>query len=173
MPAGVEPRTEMAMRRQRRRVRRHGARRRVTGSHDLAIDLGSGRERHLFRWFLACPLFAKPIQQEVAARAYRELLSQGLSTPDAILAAGWDRLVEVLDRGHYVRFDFSTATKLLEVSRALKERYGTLRRLLAVSAGPADVGRRLQAFKGVGPATTRIVLRDLRRFKVFTKGGRE
>jgi len=30
--------------------------------------------------------------------------------PEKILEAGWDKLVEVLDRGHYVRYDFSTTT---------------------------------------------------------------
>jgi endonuclease III len=148
------------------------SRRRETGSRDLGIHLRSGRERDLFRWLLACLLFGKPVQQEVAARAYRELLRAGLSTPDAILDAGWDRLVEVLDQGHYVRFDFSTATKLLDVCRALTERYGTVRRLLAASTSPADLSRRLQAFKGVGPTTTSVFLRDVRRAGLLASGGR-
>jgi endonuclease III len=106
-------------------------------------------------------LFGKPIQQEVACRAYRELAREGLVTPRAILDAGWDRLVEVLDRGHYVRFDFSTATKLLEVSGALLERYGRLTALLDAAAGRADLARRLQEFRGVGPTTARIFLRGI------------
>ncbi|MBI4588935.1 MAG: hypothetical protein HY725_08855 [Candidatus Rokubacteria bacterium] len=36
-------------------------------SRNLGIDLRTGRERELFKWFLACLLFGKPIQQEVAA----------------------------------------------------------------------------------------------------------
>jgi endonuclease III len=106
-------------------------------------------------------LFGKPIQQEVARRAFFELAREGLVTPQAILDAGWDRLVEVLDRGHYVRFDFSTATKLLEVCRALRERYGSLSSLLRASESRADLARRLQEFTGVGPTTARIFLRDL------------
>lgn len=132
-------------------------------SPDLGIDLASGRERELFKWFLACLLFGKPIQQEVAGRAWVELVKARLHAPRAILDAGWDRLVEVLDRGHYVRFDFSTATKLLEVSRALIEQYGTLSNLLKQSTSRADLSRRLRAFKGVGPTTTRIFLRDVTR----------
>ena len=135
---------------------------RAIQSRDLGIDLESGKERELFKWFLACLLFGKPIQQEVAKRAYLELVREGLVTPQAILKAGWDKLVELLDRGHYVRFDFSTATKLLEVSRALIEGYGTLSKLFNESASLAAVARRLQAFKGVGPTTTRIFLRDVR-----------
>ena len=138
--------------------------RRVIRSRDLGIALGTRKERELFKWFLACLLFGKPIQQEVARRAYLELAREHLATPDAIVRAGWDRLVEVLDRGHYVRYDFSTATKLLEICGALRERYGTLTRLFAVASSEADLRRRLQAFKGIGPTTTRIFLRDARPF---------
>ena len=170
MAVRVEPRPRAPTTREGERTAR--SRRRETGSRALGIHLRSGRERDLFRWFLACLLFGKPVQQGVAARAYHALLREGLSTPDAILDAGWDRLVEVLDRGHYVRFDFSTATKLLDVCRALTGRYGTVRRLLAASTSPADLSRRLQAFKGVGPTTTRIFLRDVRRAGVFPAGAR-
>ena len=140
------------------------ARRRVIRSRDLGIALHRGTESELFKWFLACLLFGKPIQQEVARRVYLELARENLVTPEAILRAGWDRLVEVLDRGRYVRYDFSTATKLLEVCRALRERYGTLTRLFAVASSAADLRQRLQAFKGVGPTTTRIFVRDAQPF---------
>ena len=75
------------------------ARRRVIRSRDLGIALHRGTESELFKWFLACLLFGKPIQQEVARRAYLELARENLVTPEAILRAGWDRLVEVLDQG--------------------------------------------------------------------------
>jgi endonuclease III len=139
------------------------AARRPLGARELRIDLASGTERELFKWFLACLLFGKPIQREVAGRAYAELAQAGLVTPRAILDAGWDRLVAVLDRGHYVRFDYSTATKLLEVSRALLERYGSLTQLIRQARSRSDLAHRLQEFKGVGPTTTRIFLRDVRR----------
>lgn len=69
-------------------------------------------EAELFKWFLACLLFGKPIQQEVAKRTYLEFEKEGLITPDKILKTGWNQLVKILDNGHYVRYDFSTATKL-------------------------------------------------------------
>jgi endonuclease III len=138
------------------------ARRRVIRSAELGIHLDAGRETELFKWFLACLLFGKPIQQEVARRTYREFAAAGLLTPDAILQAGWERLVEVLDRGHYVRYDFSTASKLLEICQALKARYGNLTALLKQSRNHADLNRRLQEFRGIGPVTARIFLRDLR-----------
>ncbi len=137
-------------------------RKRAISSRDLGINLETRAEVEFFKWFLACLLFGKPIQQEVARRTYLEFVKEGLVTPDALLRAGWDRLVEVLDRGHYVRFDFSTATKLLETSRALNTRYGSLTDLFKESRNTRDLVRRLQEFKGVGPTTTRIFLRDLK-----------
>ncbi|HLN29614.1 MAG TPA: hypothetical protein VK395_17840 [Gemmataceae bacterium] len=134
---------------------------RAIHSAELAIDVHSRKEEELFKWFLACLLFGKPIQQEVARRTYSEFVNEGLLTPEAILRAGWDKLVEVLDRGHYVRYDFSTATKLLEVCESLKKHYGSLTGLLDQAKSRADLSRRLQLFKGVGPVTARIFLRDM------------
>lgn len=131
-------------------------------SIDLGIDLRSREETELFKWFLACLLFGKPIQQKVAKRTYGEFVKEELLSPDAIVHAGWDKLVEVLDRGHYVRYDFSTATKLLEVCKALKDRYGSLTGLLDQARNWGDVSRRLRLFKGIGPVTARIFLRDIK-----------
>jgi len=130
-------------------------------AQELEVNLSSKEEAELFKWFLACLLFGKPIQQEVAKRAYFELVKEGLVSPDAILEAGWDKLVAVLDRGHYVRYDFSTATKLLDISKTLKEKYGTLTNLLKQSQTIDELSSRLQEFKGVGPKTTEIFLRDI------------
>ena len=135
---------------------------RTISARDLGIDLDSGTEGERFKWFLACLLFGKPIQQEVAKRAYLEFVREGLVTPEALLEAGWDRLVSVLDCGHYVRFDFSTATKLLDISRSLTTRYGSLTNLFRQSSDRKDLARRLQEFKGIGPVTTRIFLRDIK-----------
>ncbi|KAK9343600.1 hypothetical protein V1522DRAFT_423892 [Lipomyces starkeyi] len=128
---------------------------------ELGIDLESGHETEYFKWFLATLLFGKPVQQDVAKRAYLELVQEGITSPEAILKAGWDKLVEVLDRGHYVRYDFSTATKLLDVSSALKEEYGTFDALLKQSRTIDELSARLQEFKGVGPKTVEIFLRDM------------
>ena len=63
---------------------------------ELEIDLASRKEEELFKWFLACFLFGKPIQQEIAERAYLEFVRAGLVSPDAIIRAGWDELVRLL-----------------------------------------------------------------------------
>lgn len=131
-------------------------------SKDLGIDLASKRESELFKWFLACLLFGKPIQQEVAKKAYLEFVKENLTTPDAILSAGWDKLVQVLDKGHYVRYDYSTADKLLEISEELQKRYGSVTELIKQSKTVSELSRRLQEFKGIGPTTARIFIRDIR-----------
>lgn len=130
-------------------------------AHNLGIDLASRQESEYFKWFLACLLFGKPIQQGVAKRTYDEFVKEGLTTPEAILQAGWDKLVEVLDRGHYVRYDFSTATKLLDVCKTLKENYGTITNLLTQAQTLDELSSRLHAFKGIGPKTAEIFLRDI------------
>ena len=132
-------------------------------STDLGIDLNSGGEEELFKWFLACLLFGKPIQQEGARRTCLEIVRADLVTPERILESGWDELVRVLDQGHYVRYDFSTATKLLEVCRMLKEKYGTLTALISQSSNRKDLEKRLLEFKGIGPKTVEIFMRDLKR----------
>ena len=128
----------------------------------LGIRLALKNEKELFKWFLVCLLFGKPIQRQVAECAYRALSKANLSSPDAVLRAGWDELVRLLDEAHYVRFDFSTATKLLHVCQELKELYGSLRELLRKSETPREVSRRLQQFKYIGPVTARIFLREVR-----------
>jgi endonuclease III len=128
----------------------------------LGIDLASRKEKELFKWFLACLLFGKPIQTEIAEQAYSALIAARLTSPDAILRAGWDKLVLLLDQAHYVRYDFSTATKLLEVCQELQRRYGTLTALLSQAKTPSELSRKLQEFKHIGPVTARIFLRDVR-----------
>lgn len=131
-------------------------------AHDLGIDISSGKEEELFKWFLACLLFGKPIQQEIAQRAYMELIKEQIVSPQKVLDAGWDRLVHILDRSHYVRYDFSTATKLLNVSRELLDKYGTINTIIESSCTPKELGDRLQEFKGIGPKTTEIFIRELK-----------
>jgi transposase len=127
----------------------------------LGIDLSSRREGELFKWFLACLLFGKPIQQEIAERAYTRLVAAGLRNADKVLDAGWDELVRLLDEAHYVRYDFSTATKLLEVCQELKQRYGSVTKLMAQTKRSSELSARLQEIKHIGPVTARIFTREV------------
>ena len=135
-------------------------------STELGINLKSKRESELFKWFLACLLFGRPIQQNVAKETYFEFKKSGLTTPNKILDAGWDKLVKVLDTGHYVRYDFSTATKLLAICKDLKKEYGTISNLIRKAKTSRELSKRMQEFKGIGPITARIFIRDLKKFRV-------
>jgi hypothetical protein len=136
--------------------------RNMADARHLGIHLASRREKELFKWFLASLLFGKPIQTELAVRAYQELVNAHLTGPDAIRRAGWDRLVALLDQAHYVRYDFSTATKLLEVCEELQRKHGFLKRLLVQSKSASELSRNLHEIRHIGPVTARIFLREVR-----------
>lgn len=78
------------------------------------------------------------------------------------MEVSWDGLVEILDRTGYVRYDFSTASKLLEIAANLKERYGSLENLYAEAKDSQDLEKKLLEFKGVGSTTVNIFLRELK-----------
>ena len=131
-------------------------------SYSQELDLDLARSEDRFKWFLASILFAKRISAEVAKKTYRRFEEEGLNTPEKILEAGWDRLVEVLDSGGYVRYDFSTASNLLATVKELRQKYGTLEELHRKSNSPTELESRLQEFRGVGPVGVNIFLRELR-----------
>jgi endonuclease III len=133
-------------------------------STKLGIDLSKRTDEVLFKWFLASMFYGARIGESIATTTYKQFEKDGFVTPKDILVAGWDRLVESLDKGRYVRYDFKTADKLLEVSRNLEERYGgSLNALHDKSRDARDLERRLKGLgKGIGDVTVNIFLRELR-----------
>ena len=132
-----------------------------TYSEELGIDVSSGQEKEIFKWFLASILFGKRIGENIAKRTYQEFEKRGLLSPNKILEAGWDRLVDALDAGGYVRYDFSTADKLLKVMEDLRK-YGGLNNIHKEAKNEKDLEEKLKLFKGIGPVTANIFLRELR-----------
>jgi len=130
----------------------------------LGINLDQGDSHEVFRWFLASILYGARISETIANNTYREFERSEVLSPDRILETGWDGLVYILDLGGYVRYDFKTATKLLEVMAALKERFdGDLNVLHAQAQNPRDLEQKLMELgRGIGPATVNIFLRELR-----------
>jgi len=132
-------------------------------STELGIDLESRSNKEIAKWFLAAVLFGARIGESIASRTYREFARRGVTTPQAILSRGWDGLVEILDGGGYVRYDFKTATKLLEIADKLEREYrGDLNLLHDRARNSRDLEAKLQEFKGIGPVTANIFLRELR-----------
>jgi endonuclease III len=133
-------------------------------SVELGIDLSSGRSRDVFRWFLASVLFGARISAGIVKKTFREFEARGIDSPKTIIDTGWDGLVEILDRGGYVRYDFKTATKLLDLCGALTENYhGDLANVHAAATDLRDLEERLKALaKGIGEVTVNIFLREMR-----------
>ena len=129
-------------------------------SEDLRISLTKPSGR--FRWFLASILFGARMSEKIAMKTYRTFEKYGILSPEKILDAGWDELVRILDEGRYVRYDFSTATKLLNIMKELKEKYGSLEELYAHSGNTEELKSKLMGFKGIGEVTSQIFLRELR-----------
>jgi endonuclease III len=129
----------------------------------LGINLRSSKKEEIFKWFIASSLFGARISETIAMKTYKQFEKDGLLSPERIIARGWSRLVESLDSGGYVRYDFSTADDLLALSDLLMRSYGDdLNRLHDQAKDPADLEARLNEFRGVGDVTVNIFLRELR-----------
>ena len=125
----------------------------------LEIDL----EKENFKWFLMSVLFGARITEKIAMKTYRKFEKERIVAPEKIIKAGWGRLVEILDRGGYTRYDSKTADKLLEVSKNLIKNYGSLNNLHKVSKNSKDLEDKLKSLgKGVGDVTVGIFLREMR-----------
>ena len=132
-------------------------------SVELGMNIDSGKSDEIFKWFLASILFGARIRRNTAIKTYQAFEKRDVLTPEAILGTGWDGLVEILDAGGYSRYDFRTATKLLEISEMLNKIYGgDLNRLHEEAQDPRDLESKLIEFNGVGPVTVNIFLRELR-----------
>ncbi len=133
-------------------------------SEMLGIQLKGNKKSEINKWFLASILYAKPIRENSATKTYRIFVREGRVSPEKIVEASWNTLVELLDEGGYTRYDFSTADKLLDVFSTLLTKYkGALNKLHQLAADSKDVEVRLkQLGKGIGDVTVTIFLRDMR-----------
>lgn len=130
-------------------------------STELGIDVDAGGAQ-VARWFLASTLFGNRISATVAAQTFRTLDGAGVTAAGA-RHVGWDTLVELLDAGGYTRYDFRTATRLMDLSDALDARYGGDVNTIASSVSTPDaLAAALDALPGWGPVTVGIFLRELR-----------
>jgi hypothetical protein len=126
----------------------------------IAVDQGPDEVE---RWFLAATLFGHRISAEVAMRTYRAIERAGIRTIAAAAGATWDELVALLDEGGYVRYDFSTASRLLALAGTVIERHqGRISTLAETTDDPAEIEATLDRLPGWGPTTVRLFLRELR-----------
>lgn len=133
-------------------------------SKELGIDLDSKKSSEIFKWFLASLLFGARISETIAKNTYRALEKYNLLTPEKIIKAGWDFLVQTIMReGGYVRYDEKTSRELIKVSQQLLEKYnGNLNQVHQEAKNSQDLEEKLQEFYSLGPVTCQIFLRELR-----------
>jgi endonuclease III len=132
-----------------------------TYAEDAGISLRD-QPSALFKLLVMANLMSTRITAEIALAAARELFDAGGGTPRGMSKLSWQERVDALGRGHYVRYDESTATRLGEMAERVQDKYnGDLRRL-PVEAG-RDVDRAaelLREFKGIGPTGVDIFCRE-------------
>lgn len=133
-------------------------------SEELGIDLSACAEEQYFCWFLASLLFGGHIGEKIARHTYEAFCRHRLITPQQVLAAGWNFLVNpIMREGGYVRYDFSKSDQILRDCQKLVDEYhGSVRYLHEASRDARELEQRLLAFYGVGPVTMNIFLRELR-----------
>lgn len=116
----------------------------------------------LFKLLVLANLLSARIGADIAVSAARELFDAGGGTARGMSRLSWQERVDALGRGHYVRYDESTATRLGDMAEKVLHDYdGDLRRL--PSRAEHDVGRAkelLRKFKGIGPTGTDIFCRE-------------
>jgi endonuclease III len=133
-------------------------------STSLGIGLSGSDSGEIFKWFLASILFGARISESIVVKTYKKFQEEGVLSAQKILNTGWDGLVRILDDGGYVRYDFKTATKLLEIMGTLQNEYnGDLNQLHQEAKDSFDLENRLKNLgKGIGDVTVNIFLRELR-----------
>ncbi|HTK39667.1 MAG TPA: DNA methylase [Patescibacteria group bacterium] len=131
--------------------------------HDAAefgLDITQGDD-DMFRWFLLCYLFGKPIQSNVAVQTWRLFIADGLDTPWAITQAKGRRLVRLLYEGKYTRYAESTARGLKTCMEQLIRDYeGSLVLMYQQSQDEDEFAKRLKKLYGIGPKVSEIFMRE-------------
>lgn len=120
------------------------------------------RPSPLYQLLVLSVLLSTRIKADIAVAAARELYRAGCRTPAGVLRASWQDRVDALGRGHYVRYDESTATALGEGAQLLQDRYrGDLRRLRAEADGDVTkIEQLLPEVPRLGPTGAAIFCRE-------------
>lgn len=134
--------------------------RKTHNASDFDLDVLSG-DLDMFRWFLLCYLFGKPIRSETAVATWRLFIERTMDTPWAIADATERQLVGILNAGGYTRYQHVTARGLkLCMERLLREYEGSIYLMIESSETMDELSKRLQKLYGVGPKIAEIFLRE-------------
>ncbi len=116
----------------------------------------------LFRLLVLANLLGARISSEIALAAARELYDAGGGTARGMARLTWQERVDALGRGHYVRYDEGTSTRLGDMAEMVTDQYdGDLRRLpQKADRDPAKARELLREFPGIGPVGAEIFCRE-------------
>jgi len=136
-------------------LERHGR----TFAEDAGVSL-EDKPSPLWQLLVLSLLLSARISADIAVAAARELFQAGYRTPQKMRDATWQQRVDALGRGHYRRYDERTSTQLGELADAVLSDYGgDLRSMRGSSV--AELEKRLQRFKGIGPTGAAIFCREV------------
>jgi endonuclease III len=133
----------------------------TTYAEDAGIRLAD-KPAPLWQLLVLSNLVSTRIKADIAVHAARELFAAGGGTPHGMAQLTWQERVDALGRGHYKRYDESTATRLGECADLIRERYhGDLRNLARAADGDRGHAEELLTeFPGIGPAGADIFCRE-------------
>jgi endonuclease III len=115
----------------------------------------------MFRWFLLCYLFGKPIRSETAVATWRLFVDNKLDTSWAITEATERQVASVLHAGGYTRYEHVTARGLqVCMERLIREYEGSLLFMLESSETEDEFIKRLRKLHGVGAKVAEIFTRE-------------
>jgi endonuclease III len=126
------------------------------------LDIDTATDQGLFDWLLASILFGRPVPQKTAATAFRRFKDDGWDTPAHFVTDDHHQLWHELWEGDYHRLSSVMSEELPDVMRALIADYhGSVAELVRTARTREEISERLQRFKGVGPKTAEIFLREV------------
>lgn len=140
-------------------LERHGR----TFCDELGIDIRSNTPSALFRLLVACLLFSARINARLALQAARALTHRGWTTPQKMVAAGWEERTRTLDESGYARYDERANRMLTEMAQLILDRYqGDLGNIRVAANHNTEIERRLlKEFKGIGDVGVDIFFREV------------
>ncbi|WP_459546636.1 endonuclease [Nocardia sp. X0981] len=134
----------------------------ATYAAEATIELDD-RPAPLFQLLMLTELLSARISPDIAIAATAELVRSGYRSAQQVAAAEQRELADALGRGHYRRYDKSTAAQLGATAAAALDKYHGDLRELAEECGydAGHAGELIQQFAGIGPAGRDIFLREV------------
>jgi endonuclease III len=127
------------------------------------LGINTSTDQGLFDWLLAALLFGRPIPQSIAVGTWRRLQADGWTTPSSFVSEDPHALWHELWEGNYHRLGSVMADELQVVMTQIIADYeGSVGVFVRSATSRAELTQRLEKFKGVGPKTAEIFLREVK-----------